>query len=158
MPIARKSKVQIETRGTTNLPSIYVDGDKIRQVLINIVGNAVKFNRENGKVEIEMSLKARPGAGQENTDLPAALGNAEEEMICIEIKDTGQGIPPEKLERIFDSFYQVDGSSTREHGGTGLGLAIARSLVDAHGGSIEVASEESKGSVFTVLLPVELEP
>jgi two-component system sensor histidine kinase ChiS len=88
-------------------------------------------------------------------DLPVALVPATEEFVSIAVADTGVGIPADKLERIFDSFYQVDGSSTREYGGTGLGLAITRNLVEAHGGVIEVASEQGKGSTFTVLLPIE---
>ncbi len=153
MPIARKAKVNIEFVSVQNIPSILVDGDKIRQVLVNLVGNAVKFNQQDGTVTVKVEICSRPSmAAQEN--LPVALARPEQELVCISVADTGLGIPADKLERIFDSFYQVDGSSTREHGGTGLGLAITRSLVEAHGGKINVESGIDKGSTFTVLLPI----
>ena len=78
-----------------------------------------------------------------------------EACLRIRISDTGIGIPPEKLDRVFDSFYQVDGSSTREYGGTGLGLAISRSFIEAHGGTLEVESEMGKGSIFTIILSLD---
>jgi two-component system, NarL family, sensor histidine kinase BarA len=154
MPIARKTKVGIDFSSEGDLPSILVDGDKIRQVLINIIGNAVKFNRENGTVTVKVEVATLPAKPGREGDLPAALSPVDEDFVRITITDTGLGIPQDKLTRIFDSFYQVDGSSTREYGGTGLGLAIARSLVDAHEGHIEVTSEQNQGSTFTVLLPI----
>jgi signal transduction histidine kinase len=157
MPIARKATVGIEFSTDGPVPSIIADGDKIRQVLVNIIGNAVKFNQENGKVSVDVGSCTRDVAEAQGSDLPAALSPQSEDFISIKIADSGLGIPQDKLERIFDSFYQVDGSSTREYGGTGLGLAIARSLVDAHEGHIEVESEHNQGSTFTVLLPIARE-
>jgi two-component system, NarL family, sensor histidine kinase BarA len=153
MPIARKAEVKIDFAGIQGVPSILADGDKIRQVLVNLIGNAVKFNHQGGTVTVKVEVCTRPSLEvQEN--LPAALARPEHEHVCISVADTGLGIPADKLERVFDSFYQVDGSSTREHGGTGLGLAITRSLVEAHAGKIEVQSGIDRGSTFTVLLPI----
>ena len=156
MPLARKLDINIDFFADQKTPTIHADADKIRQVLVNLLGNAVKFNRKEGKVSVRVEPISRPSqSARVGEDLPVALVPATEEFVSIAVADTGVGIPGDKLDRIFDSFYQVDGSSTREYGGTGLGLAITRNLVEAHGGIIEVVSEQGKGSTFTVLLPVE---
>jgi two-component system sensor histidine kinase BarA len=156
MPLARKQGIAIDFSAEQKTPMISADADKIRQVLVNILGNAVKFNRKDGKVSVRVEPIAQPSQGaRAGEDLPVALVPSKEEFVSVAVTDTGMGIPRDKLNRIFDSFYQVDGSSTREYGGTGLGLAIARNLVEAHRGIIEVESESGKGSTFTVLLPIE---
>jgi two-component system, NarL family, sensor histidine kinase BarA len=155
IPMTRKQGITVETKIADDLPAIKVDSDKIRQVLINILGNAVKFNRKDGRVVLQADRFKRPREGARKADLPAALNSPDEEMVRIIIRDSGIGIPKDKIHRIFDSFYQVDGSSTREYGGTGLGLAITKSFVENHGGTISVESELGQGSMFTVLLPVE---
>jgi two-component system sensor histidine kinase BarA len=156
MPLARKLGITIEFFAEQNTPTIRADADKVRQVLVNILGNAVKFNRKQGKVSVKVGPVSRPSqSARVGEDLPVALVPVTEEFVSVAVADTGVGIPSDKLDRIFDSFYQVDGSSTREYGGTGLGLAITRNLVEAHGGIIEVESEQGKGSTFTVLLPIE---
>ena len=156
MPLARKLGINIDFFADQKTPTIHADADKIRQVLVNLLGNAVKFNRKEGKVSVRVEPISRPSqSARVGEDLPVALVPATEEFVSIAVADTGVGIPGDKLDRIFDSFYQVDGSSTREYGGTGLGLAITRNLVEAHGGIIEVVSEQGKGSTFTVLLPIE---
>jgi len=116
---------------------IYADDTRIRQVMINLVNNAIKFT-EKGKISI--SLKQIDSA-----------------RILITVKDTGTGIPPDKLEMIFQEFTQVDTSTTRKVGGTGLGLPISRRLVEMHGGRIwaESTGVEGEGSNFFVELPVE---
>ncbi|RMF75287.1 MAG: response regulator [Acidobacteria bacterium] len=115
------------------------DAPRLRQVLVNIAGNAVKFT-ENGAVFVRLRADARRDGGLE---------------LVTEIEDTGPGIPPEVRERLFEPFYQADASLTRRHGGSGLGLAIAREIVRQLGGSIEVASEVGHGATFTVRVPVE---
>jgi len=152
-PIARKQQVELELQAATDLPPAWLDGDKIRQVLVNIIGNAVKFNKAGGSVKVTVDMFSRPHQGSPEEGLPAALAPLTEELFRVVVSDSGVGIPADQQERIFDSFYQVDGSSTREYGGTGLGLAIAKGLVEAHGGRIEVDSEPNRGSSFTVLLP-----
>jgi two-component system, NarL family, sensor histidine kinase BarA len=155
IPMGRKLNVSVEYSIADDMPSIRADAEKVRQVLVNLLGNAVKFNRKDGKVLVRAECVTRESQGDASGILPAALGQALELVVRIVISDTGIGIPADKLSRIFDSFYQVDGSSTREYGGTGLGLAIAKNYVEAHDGSIDVSSEYGKGTTFTILLPVE---
>jgi signal transduction histidine kinase/HAMP domain-containing protein len=112
---------------------IRTDPGKVRQILVNLVGNAIKFT-EQGSVTVSLSF----------TD----LGD-----VALSVKDTGMGIRPEHLRVIFDEFRQVDGSSTRKHGGTGLGLAISKKFATLLGGEIKVESAQGKGSCFTLLLP-----
>ncbi|MEZ5400100.1 MAG: ATP-binding protein [Bryobacteraceae bacterium] len=108
------------------------DPTRIRQVLLNLLGNAVKFT-DRGSVRVD----ARPAAG------------GEPGMIEISVADTGTGIPSDKLASVFDDFTQADSSTTRRYGGTGLGLSIARRLIEHMGGSIHVTSEPGKGATFT---------
>jgi len=113
------------------------DPGRLRQILINLTNNAVKFT-EQGEITLELSL-------EQETDTRAVLR--------FEVRDTGIGIPPESMNRLFKSFSQVDTSTTRRFGGTGLGLAISKQLVQLMGGEIEVKSEENKGSVFWFTIP-----
>lgn len=115
-----------------NLPPILGDTVRLRQVLLNIVDNAVKFT-EAGVVEV---TAATEGDG-----------------VMVVVRDTGMGISPQNLPLIFEEFRQVDGSLTRQHGGAGLGLAIAHRLTEQMGGRISVTSEPGAGSTFTILLP-----
>jgi len=153
MPMARKLDVRIESSFEPDLPPLPADSGKLRQAVINILGNAIKFNRRGGSVSLRVAPERRPTQAGPADDLPAAFQPADERWVRIEVEDTGIGISPEQAARVFDSFYQVDSSSTREYGGTGLGLAIAKSFVEAHGGRIEMSSELGKGSRFCILLP-----
>ncbi|WP_459865713.1 ATP-binding protein [Endothiovibrio diazotrophicus] len=117
------------------------DASRLRQILINLVGNAVKFTEEG-----EVALEVAPVEWKEAHGLW---------WVRATVSDTGPGIPEEKLERIFDAFSQADPSITRRHGGTGLGLAIARRLTELMGGSLSVESRPGEGSIFTVQLPLE---
>lgn len=116
---------------------IYADNTRLRQVMINLVNNSIKFT-ETGKI----SLCVTPIAGA---------------RVLISVKDTGIGIPPDKLEAVFLEFTQVDSSTTRKVGGTGLGLPISRRLVEMHGGRVwaESTGVEGEGSTFYVELPLE---
>jgi two-component system phosphate regulon sensor histidine kinase PhoR len=117
-------------------------------MLTNLVENAIKFNRENGRVTIRFEPGGSPrvSKGSDDSALPAR------DKIIIE--DTGEGIPAQHLERLFERFYRVDRARSREMGGTGLGLAIVKHLARAHGGEVTVTSELGKGSTFTIELPI----
>jgi CheY-like chemotaxis protein len=124
---------------------------RLRQVLLNLIGNAVKFT-ERGEVIVRVSVVASTASWQEATKASAA-GTCELE---ISVTDTGIGIPRESLREIFRSFTQADGSLARRYGGTGLGLAICRQIVDLMGGRIQVESEVGRGSRFWLRVPVEV--
>jgi signal transduction histidine kinase/DNA-binding response OmpR family regulator len=124
------------------------DAGRIRQILTNLVGNAVKFTHE-GHVLVTVTC--------EEQDLGAGSGAGQARMK-IAVEDTGMGIPADKLGVLFEKFSQVDGSTTRKYGGTGLGLAISKQLVNLMGGEVGVASEEGNGSTFWFTLPLELDP
>ncbi len=134
LPLARKKGLKVACE-PGQLPRFQADRDKVRQCLVNLCSNAVKFTPAGGSITV---------SGER-------LGG---DRIAIHVKDTGIGIAEDHLARVFDVFYQVDGSSTREYGGAGLGLAIVRSFVEAHGGEITVRSKPGEGSVFSVVLPV----
>jgi len=117
-----------------DLPAVKVDRDKIKQVLINLISNAVNYNKVGGKVGLTARVDSRD--------------------VLIEISDTGAGIPPEYLPHLFQKFYRVPGSE-RLALGTGLGLAISKQIMDAHRGRIEVQSKVGEGTNFTVHLPLK---
>jgi PAS domain S-box-containing protein len=125
-----------------------VDGDRIIQVLTNLLGNAIKFSPEGSKVEL--TVKAIEGG--ENSELNSASAPPTK-TILFTVTDQGRGIPADKLESIFERFHQVDASDSRKKGGTGLGLAICRSIVQQHGGRIWAESVLGKGSSFYFTLP-----
>lgn len=119
-----------------DVPAVVTDRAKLNQILLNLLSNAVKFTPDGGSVVV----RART----------AASGDA----IEIEVEDTGIGIAPADLERVFDEFHQVDGSMSRDYGGVGLGLSLVRRLLLELGGTISVKSELGRGSTFTVWLPL----
>ncbi len=130
------SVVNAVAPGTT----VFADARRLEQMLTNLVENAIKFNREDGSVTIRFERgESAPGK------------NPARDKIIVE--DTGEGIPAQHLERLFERFYRVDRARSREMGGTGLGLAIVKHLARAHGGEVTVASELGKGSTFTIELP-----
>ena len=131
-PFARKRKVKLILEVPKGL-KVMADRDQLRQVFINLVDNAVKFNRPEGTVTVSAE---------------AAEGRAE-----IAVSDTGSGIPEADLPRIFERFYRVDKARSRELGGTGLGLSIVKHIVEAHGGSIRAESRPGEGSTFRINLP-----
>ena len=109
------------------------DSDRLSQVITNLLSNAIAYNREQG--EIRVATRTEPN------------------LVSLAVADTGQGIAPEELPHIFKRFYRVDKSRSRSQGHSGLGLAICKAIVEAHGGSIEVASQPGMGTTFTVKLP-----
>jgi two-component system, NarL family, sensor histidine kinase BarA len=152
VPQAAKKSIRLVTMPDQDLPIIRGDSDKVRQSLINLLGNAVKFTPSGGEIRV----KVRAWLGQRRYAQDAGrFGAPEERFLRIDVEDTGIGIPTDKLQRVFESFYQVDNSITREYGGTGLGLAIVKKYIEAHGGEVWVESQERVGTVFTLILPVE---
>ncbi len=132
--LAEKQQVSLVTELSANLPAIHVDKDRIQKTIVNLIHNAIKFNRPGGKVTI--STKSD--------------GN----RMTVSVSDTGTGISKEDLPHVFERFYKADRS--RSGGGTGLGLAIAKHIIEAHGGTIRAASEEGKGSTFSFSLPLHV--
>jgi CheY-like chemotaxis protein len=145
---ARRLKFSVIVEG--GLPQV-VRGDlgKMEQVLNNLVGNAIKFT-QSGAVTVRLRAAAPPAAVVlgVGTRVPASTA------LCIEVEDSGIGIPADKIDRIFVAFEQIDGSSSRQFGGTGLGLTIARRLAVLMGGDITVESQHGKGSLFRLWLPL----
>ena len=115
------------------LPPVYADVERLRQILYNLIGNALKFTQE-GRVEVGAATRA--------------------DQVEIWVEDTGCGIASDKQQEIFQPFYQIDSTETREAGGTGLGLSITKTLVQLHGGTLWVDSREGIGSRFTFTLPI----
>ena len=112
---------------------VRADRDKVQQIILNLLSNAIKFTDGGGSVAIEWA--------------PI------EETVAIRVKDTGHGIPADRVENVFEPFVQVDSSRTRPAGGTGLGLSISRDFAIGMGGKLFVESELEKGSIFTLVLP-----
>jgi signal transduction histidine kinase len=133
--LATANDLEIRLDIAADLPAGLGDERRLVQVLLNLVGNAIKFT-DDGSVTI--SASERDGSFQ------------------IAVADTGPGIPDTELSRIFDEFHQVDNSATKRKGGTGLGLAISRRIVELHGGSLSVQSEFGTGSTFMIDLPMRI--
>lgn len=134
--LVQNKKLVLHNDLKDNLPLVYADENRLYQILYNLVGNAIKFT-PSGKISI---------TGKESNG-----------FVEISIEDTGIGIAADKIDTIFNTFEQGDGSISREYGGTGLGLSITKQLVELHGGRIWVKSTEKKGSVFTFTLPISTE-
>ena len=130
---AQDKAVILSVKPTASLPELSVDPDRMMCVLGNLVSNALRYTPAGG----EITLRAQRC----------------ERQVCVQVQDTGAGIPAEALPNIFKRFYRADASRTQQEGASGLGLAIARSIVEAHGGTIEVESELGRGTTFTITLP-----
>jgi signal transduction histidine kinase len=139
------------------LPPIEADARRIQQVLLNLLGNAIKFTDTDGTITIRAlafdrldSLRGTLWRQHQGDPRPFAQGG-----ILLQVSDTGIGIPASHLRSIFEMFRQVDSSVTRQYEGTGLGLALVRQLVEMHHGSIWAESVEGQGTTFSCLLPIE---
>ncbi len=138
--------LELSVRVAPQIPMSFIgDSGRIRQIITNLVGNAIKFT-ENGQIDVDLSAEMHTNAS-----------GRELAVAKFVVKDTGIGIPEDKLTNIFEKFSQVDGSATRKHEGTGLGLAIASLLVKLMGGEISVESELDVGSKFTFYLPLPVD-
>ncbi|HHY91896.1 MAG TPA: cell wall metabolism sensor histidine kinase WalK [Firmicutes bacterium] len=114
--------------------SVHADKDRIRQVLLNLIDNSIKYTAAGGRIIV------RAEAG--------------EQEVRVQVEDSGRGITPEDLERIFERFYRVDKARSRSEGGTGLGLAIVKHIIELHGGKVEAQSEVGKGTTISFTLPI----
>lgn len=135
--LAAKKRLTIERLNGDDMPHVNADRDKLKHVLGNLIGNAIKFTPDGGRIWISLSRRG-----------------AEADELLVEVGDTGQGIARDHHELVFREFAQVDSSPSRPHHGTGLGLAIARRLVELHSGTIWVESELGKGSRFFFTIPL----
>jgi two-component system sensor histidine kinase BarA len=156
LPEAEKRRIKLGLSFEPGVPMLHADPVRVRQILTNLTSNAIKFTADNGCVKLAVratELRVSNDPDDEADGLGAALMMAPERAVEFSVHDNGIGIAPQEIEKIFDAFYQVDGSSTREYGGAGLGLSIAKSLVDAHHGKIRVESEVGRGTTFFVVLP-----
>lgn len=138
IPMTYKKGLHFDLSLDEGLDTVYTDEGKVKQILLNILGNAIKFTPSKGSIQLQVR------AGR--------LGRAR--AIELSIRDTGIGIPPHSLSKIFDEFQQIDGSYTRDYPGTGLGLAITKRFVDILGGEIGVESQSGLGSTFRVFIPI----
>lgn len=135
-PMVKSDKLCLVKEVEADLPPLFTDQDRLHQILVNLLSNAVKFTEEG---TITVTARHRDG------------------RAVISVTDTGIGIPADALERIFEEFHQVDGSTTRQYGGTGLGLSISRHFARLLGGNITVQSIVGVGSTFTVTIPLRSE-
>jgi two-component system, NarL family, sensor histidine kinase BarA len=147
MPQSYKKNLALTADLAPSVKHVTVDGDKLRQCVVNLLSNSVKFTPAGGHIFVQ----AGPAENAPGSSGPFGSSG----WLQISVTDNGIGIPPELLDKVFDTFFQADSSASREYGGAGLGLSIVKSYVEAHGGEISVTSELGKGSKFTLLLPVE---
>jgi signal transduction histidine kinase len=131
---AEKLGITLHTEIAPDLPEIEIDQERMLQVMGNLVSNALRYTPEGGTIALSASQEG--------------------DSLVLKVRDTGEGIPPEILPKVFDRFYRGESSRTRRETETGLGLAIAKSIVEMHRGSITVESEIGKGSIFTIKLPL----
>ncbi len=130
---AEELGISLEAEVTDPVPWIMGDNTHLRRVFDNLVSNAFKFTPAGGQVLLRLK--------------------AEGKNVHIEVADTGRGIPEDKIGRIFERFYQIEGGSARRHKGTGLGLALVKEIVEAHRGTVSVQSQPNKGTIFTIVIP-----
>ncbi|WP_407356720.1 PAS domain S-box protein [Methanolobus sp. WCC5] len=132
--LASRKKIRVITELCENMPNVLADRSKLRQIMYNLMGNAIKFTGDGGKISI--------------------ITDFSENKLYVSVTDTGIGISPEDQKKLFKPFSQIDASISRKYEGTGLGLALVKELVELHGGKIWVQSEPGRGSKFTFELPV----
>ncbi len=158
-PIVDQKNMQHSYKVNGNVPLVYVDGDKLQHILINLLLNAIKFTPEGGQVSLKISYdeSATDVASNERKVVSAEDGMHDNGWILLQVSDTGIGIDEEDQTSIFERFRQVDSSAARGYSGTGLGLALVKEYVEMHKGSVSVRSALGEGSTFTVRIPVRQE-
>ncbi len=133
--ITGQARLRLELDAEADLPRVRGDLQRLSQVFDNLLGNAIKFSPEGGLICVRLRRR--------------------DNVVRTEVSDQGIGIPADRIDRIWDRFYQVDSTTTRRFGGTGLGLAIVKRLIEAHGGEVGVSSVEGQGSTFYFTVPVD---
>ncbi len=154
-PLVSRNGNRMETRVAPDCPTMHSDPTKLRQILFNLLSNAAKFT-EKGEIQFDVQ-RPPPVPAEESTHAPAGRQAGREQMVFT-IRDTGIGMTPEQVAKLFQPFTQADASTHSRYGGTGLGLALSRRLARLIGGDITVHSAAGQGSTFTLSLPVLAEP
>lgn len=152
-PRAQKKRIALSLELDYHIGQVTLDERRLRQILINLLSNAVKFSAEGERVKLGGRLSYGNELAQEKRPDRSPI-NASTPYLCLEVADTGIGIPEDKQHLLFRPFQQIDSSLTRQHEGTGLGLALTKRLAELHGGTVSVESEENQGSTFRVWLPL----
>ncbi len=134
---AEKKEIEFKINSSSKKIMVYADWQRMNQVMTNLISNAIKYSQETGIVTVTFDVGKK--------------------QVTTKVKDEGEGISPEHINRIFERFYRVDKSRSRERGGTGLGLAIVKHIMEGHGSKVEVESVPGKGSVFSFRLPRAVE-
>jgi signal transduction histidine kinase len=157
---AHKKQIEVQLKIPDAVPELRVDERRIRQVLINLLTNAVKFTPEKGQITVEVIYPSPANAIVIPSDSEAKQPglSPSSPLLRIAVIDNGIGIHPVKAKQLFRPFVQIDNSLNRQNVGTGLGLALVKRIVEMHGGSVGLTSEEGKGSCFTIDLPCAISP
>lgn len=151
--LAERKKITLNFASSKKMIEGYFDFEKLEKIMNNLLSNAFKFTEEGGMISVNIidKLESKGEKPFSSTQINTT------DFLEIRIADTGSGIPANRIDKIFDRFFQLDDSHTRKHGGTGIGLALTKELVELHGGKISVQSELGKGSTFCVILPLKKE-
>jgi len=145
-PLIENKELHFNLEKENDLPKVIGDAEKLRQILINLLNNAIKFTAPQGRITLKTELwLGKPPAGLD----------PQKRYLVISVEDSGIGIKPQDLERLFGEFIQLDASASRKYGGTGLGLSITKRLVELHHGIIQVSSRYGEGSIFSFFIPIE---
>ena len=147
LPQSLKKNLKLTSTLSPVVQKVTVDGDKLRQCVVNLLSNSVKFTPAGGVIRVDV------GPADHTPTAAGPFGSSG--YFQIAVTDNGIGIAPDLLPKVFETFFQADSSASREYGGAGLGLSIVKSYVEAHGGEVTVKSEAGKGSTFTLVLPIE---
>lgn len=132
--LAFKKKIAINTHIAPEISVVNADETKVKQIMYNLLSNAIKFTPDGGKVDIQADIK--------------------DTQLQVSVTDTGIGIKPEDMDKLFKTFQQIDSEYTQKYGGSGLGLVLTKQLVELHGGKIWAESEFGKGSTFIFTIPL----
>ncbi len=153
---AKEQNININLTLDTSLPVVYIDTQRMEQVITNLISNAIKFTKENGNIEVETS-EISADEIRNNKFFNTIPDHLSSKYVQISVKDNGIGIARENWGKVFEQFKQIENSLSRKVGGSGLGLPIAKRLMDVHKGFIWLDSEINKGSTFYLAIPVMTE-